>query len=82
MALLAVIVGFNLANLSEFFRSIPGPEDAMAGHPLTLVSVILLQIVVTMWAVWWAARKVSHPERRSGLAFMKRDGAEVRRRTS
>jgi hypothetical protein len=44
--------------LSEFFRSIPGPEDAMAGHPLTLVSVVLLQIVVTMWAVWWAAGKV------------------------
>jgi hypothetical protein len=78
-ALLAVIVGFNLANLSEFFRSIPGPEDAMAGHPLTLVSVILLQIVVTMWAVWWAARKVSHPERPSGPGFMTRDGSEVRR---
>jgi hypothetical protein len=43
------------------------PEDAMAGHPLTLVSVILLQIVVTMLAVLWAARKVSHPERPSGL---------------
>ena len=37
------------------------------------------QIVVTMWAVWWAARKVSHPGRPSGLGFMKRDGAEVRR---
>ena len=56
--LLAVLVGFNLANVSEFFRSIPGPEDALAGHPLTLVTVILVQIVITMWAVWWGARKV------------------------
>ena len=29
-ALLAVVLGFNLANISEFFRSIPGPEDALA----------------------------------------------------
>jgi hypothetical protein len=41
---------------------------------LTLASVILLQIVVTMWAVWWAARNVSHPERPSGLGFMKHGG--------
>ena len=27
----------------------------MAGHPLTLVAVILVQIIVTMWAVWWGA---------------------------
>ena len=80
--LLAVVVGFNLANVSEFFRSIPGPEDAMAGHPLTLVSVILLQIVVTMWAVWWAACNVSHRERPSGLGFMKHDGQAEIRRTS
>jgi membrane-bound metal-dependent hydrolase YbcI (DUF457 family) len=56
--LLAVIAGFNLANVSEFFRAIPGPEDAMAGHPLTLVTVILVQIIVTMWAVWWSALRV------------------------
>jgi hypothetical protein len=55
---LAVIVGFNLADVSEFFRSIPGPEDAMAGRPMMLVTVILLQIVVTIWAVWWGAGKV------------------------
>jgi hypothetical protein len=57
-ALLAVILGFNLANISEFFRSIPGPEDALAGHPLILVTVILVQIVITMWAVWWGAAAV------------------------
>ena len=57
-ALLAVILGFNLANISEFFRSIPGPEDALAGHPLTLVTVILVQVVITVWAVWWSAGAV------------------------
>jgi hypothetical protein len=56
--LLAIVVGCNLVNISEFFRSIPGPEDALAGHPLTLVTVILVQIVITMWAVWWGAGKV------------------------
>jgi hypothetical protein len=56
--LFAVVVSFNLVNVSEFFRSIPGPEDALAGRPLTLVTVILVQIVITMWAVWWAAGKV------------------------
>ena len=83
-ALLAVVVGFNLANISEFFRSIPGPEDALAGHPLTLVTVILVQIVITMWAVWWSAGKVptavgsnrdedmSRAERVAGLPFVER----------
>jgi membrane-bound metal-dependent hydrolase YbcI (DUF457 family) len=56
-ALLAVIVGFNLANVSLFFRAIPGPEDLMAGRPLLLVTVILVQIIVTLWTVWWGTRK-------------------------
>ena len=83
-ALLAVIVGFNLANISEFFRSIPGPEDALAGRPLTLVTVILVQIVITMWAVWWSAARapkdvipgrhenLSQAERVTGLGFVER----------
>jgi hypothetical protein len=57
-ALLAIIAGFNLANISEFFRAIPGPEDAMAGRPLLLVTVILVQILITLWAVWWGAGDV------------------------
>jgi hypothetical protein len=60
-ALLAIIVGFNLANMSLFFPAIPGPEDAMAGRPMILVTVIFVQIVVTLWAVWWGAGK-SHRE--------------------
>jgi hypothetical protein len=83
-ALLAVILGFNLANISEFFRSIPGPEDALAGRPLTLVTVILVQIVITIWAVWWSAAKaptnsvsgrdknMSQAERVTGLGFVER----------
>ena len=82
-ALLAVILGFNLANISEFFRSIPGPEDALAGRPLTVVTVILLQIIVTMWAVWSAAKvptdvvsgrdeNMSQGECVTGLGFVER----------
>ena len=56
-ALLAVIVGFNLANLSLFFAAVPGPEQWLAGRPVILTSVILAQIVVTLFAVWWAARR-------------------------
>jgi LexA-binding, inner membrane-associated putative hydrolase len=60
-ALLAIVVGFNVVNISEFFRAIPGPEDALAGHPLILVTVILVQILVTMWAIWWGAgRRPGH----------------------
>jgi len=56
-ALLAVIVGFNLANLSLFFPAVPGLEGVLAGRPLLLVTVILVQIVVTLWAIWWAANR-------------------------
>lgn len=56
-ALLAIIVGFNLANLSLFFAAIPGPEEWLAGRPLALVTLILAQIVITLWAVWWGARR-------------------------
>ena len=93
-ALLAIVIGFNLANISEFFRSIPGPEDALAGHPLTLVTVILVQIVMTMWAVWWGAGKVatavgsnrdedmSRAERVVGLPFVERCGRGLTHRES
>jgi len=65
-ALLAIIVGFNLANLSLFFPAIPGPEEALAGRPLLIVTVILAQIVVTLWAVWWGARRSTALARRGG----------------
>jgi membrane-bound metal-dependent hydrolase YbcI (DUF457 family) len=56
-ALLVIIVAFNVANLSLFFSAVPGPESMFAGRPLLLVTVILLQIIVTLWAVWWGAAK-------------------------
>jgi LexA-binding, inner membrane-associated putative hydrolase len=55
--LLAVIIAFNLANLSLFFAAIPGPEDMLAGRPLVLVAVILAQIIVTLALVGWAATR-------------------------
>jgi hypothetical protein len=54
-ALLAVIVGFNLANVSLFFQAVPGPEQFLAGRPALIVTVILAQILVTLWAIWFAA---------------------------
>ena len=62
-ALLAIIVGFNLANLSLFFRAIPGPEELLAGRPTLIVTVILAQIVATLWAVWWGARRAGADQR-------------------
>lgn len=46
--LLATIVFFNLANLSMFFKTIPGIERMMAGKPLLITSVVFLQIVITL----------------------------------
>lgn len=47
-ALLVVITLFNVANLSFFFTAIPGPEAMLAGRPVLLASLILMQIVVTL----------------------------------
>jgi hypothetical protein len=55
--LLALIVLFNIANLSLFFAEVPGPEQVMAGRPLLLVALILAQIVVTLALVGWAATR-------------------------
>jgi hypothetical protein len=55
--LLAVIIAFNLANLSLFFAEVPGPEQMFAGRPLLLVAVILAQIIVTLALVGWAATR-------------------------
>lgn len=56
-ALLAVIVGFNLANASLFFKSVPGAEHWMANRPTLIVTVISVQIIVTLAAVGWAASR-------------------------
>ena len=49
--LLATIVLFNLANLSMFFKTIPGIERRMAGKPRLLTVVVFLQIVITLFLV-------------------------------
>jgi hypothetical protein len=46
--LLALVVLGNLANLSLLSPSIPGPETFLAGRPLMIVSLVALQIVVTL----------------------------------
>lgn len=58
-ALLVLIVGFNLANLSLFFAAVPGPEHWLAGRPLLLTTLIMVQIAVTLWAVWWGAARTN-----------------------
>jgi membrane-bound metal-dependent hydrolase YbcI (DUF457 family) len=75
-ALLAIIVGFNLANLSLFFPAVPGPEQLLAGHPLVLVTVILAQIIVTQWAIWWGAR------RSTGMPWLLASGAAAYQRST
>lgn len=61
-ALLALIVLFNLANLSFFSAAIPGPEQVLAGHPLFVVSAVFAQIVATLLLVGILARRQApHP---------------------
>jgi len=47
-SLLALIILGNLANVTLFSAAIPGPEQYLAGHPLMLVTLIAVQIVVTL----------------------------------
>jgi hypothetical protein len=54
--LLAFITIGNLANLSILSPDIPGPEQYLAGHPLLLVTFILVQIVVSLVLVGSLAR--------------------------
>jgi hypothetical protein len=67
-ALLAMIVLGNLANITLFSAAIPGTEQFLAGHPLTLVTVILAQIVVTLALIaWLAARPAPGPSMSEAL---------------
>lgn len=56
-ALLAVIVAFNLANLTLFLPSVPGLEGLLAGRPLAIVGLVAGQIVVTAAAIGILARR-------------------------
>jgi hypothetical protein len=57
LALLAVVTLGNVANLSSFSPAIPGPEAYLAGRPMLFVTVILMQIVVTLVLVGVFARR-------------------------
>ena len=49
--LFVVIVLFNIANLSLLSPAVPGPEGFLAGRPMLVVTVIALQIAVTLTLV-------------------------------
>ena len=65
-ALLAMIVIGNFANITLFSAAIPGPEQFLAGHPLILVTVIFVQIVVTLALVGWLAARPAQSPSMSG----------------
>ncbi len=48
LALLTIIVVFNLANISMFSSAITGIEKHMANRPLLITTVILAQILLTL----------------------------------
>jgi len=50
-ALLAIILLFNIANLSLLSPTVPGPESLLANRPTTIVLFILVQIVITLFLV-------------------------------
>ena len=55
-ALLAIILAFNLANISFFSVALKGPEVLMANHPIWIVSAVAVQIVVTLVLVGLLAK--------------------------
>ena len=56
-ALLAIIVLFNIANLSLLSAGVPGPEEYLAGRPTLVVTVIALQIAATLTLVGVFSRR-------------------------
>ena len=57
VGLFALISLGNLANLSFFSPAIPGPEEYLAGRPIVLVTLIFVQIVVSLVLVGVLARR-------------------------
>ena len=64
--LLAFICLGNLANLSFLSAAVPGPERFLAGRPLLLVTLILVQIVVSLVLVGVLARRQGGNTAREG----------------
>ena len=61
--LFALITLGNLANLSFLSPAITGPEQYLAGRPMLVVTVVFVQIVVTLLLVW-AGFRTGHEHRR------------------
>jgi hypothetical protein len=49
--LFALVSLGNLANLSFLLPAVPGPEQYLAGRPMLVVTVVFVQIVVTLLLV-------------------------------
>lgn len=57
LGLLALIAVANLADLSFLWPALSGPEQYLAGRPMLLVTLVLVQIVVTLALVGILARR-------------------------
>src|SRR5580765_5622205 len=77
-ALLALIIAGNLANLSILSPAIPGPEQYLAGRPMLAVTVIFVQIVVTLVLVGVLARSATAGAGVPASPTDRRDGIEDR----
>ena len=64
--LLALIVIGNAANLSFLSADVPGPESMLAGRPLLAVTLIFVQIVVTLALVGVLARREAEERTTAG----------------
>jgi hypothetical protein len=72
-----------MANLSLLSPSIPGPEAFLAGRPLVVVTLIALQIVVTLLLTGVLARGPVPTRRRDhGWLDDQRSGETVANRTT
>lgn len=76
-ALLAIIIAFNLANLSMFSTAFPGPEELLPGRPMLLPTLVLVQIIVTLVLTGLLARRRTAEPRvgRPGLSRLDPFGA-------
>ena len=58
--LLALVVLGNVADLSLLSAAVPGPEQLLAGRPLMVVTLVAVQILVTLVLTGILARRPSH----------------------
>jgi len=65
LALLTVIVLFNLANVTMFVPELAGIEALLAGRPEWIIALIAVQIAVTLALVGWLASRQTAATRRT-----------------